>query len=289
MNFVQRFAQELSQPTPRSEHLALAIAGMADGSLDFDDCLHQLDEFAAAVDVALAGLPPGRTQAERFLQVLMFEFGFVGNRENYYDPANSFLHIVLRERVGLPIMLSLVCMAVGRRLGMDVSGVGFPGHFMARYQDEAGAWLLDLFNGEVIECTDADHYLSQIFERPIVMPAEMHRAISAPALARRILNNLRNVYLSRGDYPRAAQVLDYLVVLEPVNPEHWLERGLLNFYSEQWEDASRDLKRFFYFKGWLLQLFGRPATVRTLASNDQSAEQLLQTYWQIEETRRRIN
>jgi regulator of sirC expression with transglutaminase-like and TPR domain len=289
MNFVQRFAQELGQPNPRPENLALAIAGMADATLDMDDCLDQLDAIAAAVDVALAGLPPGRAQAERLLQVLMVEFGFTGNRDNYYDPANSFLHLVLRERVGLPILLSLVCMAVGQRLGMDVSGVGFPGHFMARYQDEAGAWLLDLFNGEVVEAADADHYLSKVFDRPIVLPAEMHQAVSAPALARRILNNLRNVYLSRGDYPMAVRVLDYLLVLEPLDPEHWQERGLLNFYSGAWEDASHDLKRYFYFKGRLLHLFGLQGETHTLAPVEQHDQQLLQTYRQIEETRQRIN
>lgn len=288
-NFVQRFAQELRHPMPRPEHLALAIAGMADAMLDIDHCLRQLDELAAQVEVALAGLPPGREQAERFLYVLAYDFGFTGNRENYYDPYNSFLNIVLRDRVGLPILLSLVCIAIGERLGIDVTGVGFPGHFMARYQDEAGAWLLDLFNGEVIDCSDADRYLSQIFQRPIVLAAEAHQAVTAPALARRILNNLRNVYLSRGDYPMAARVLDYLLVLDPTNADYWQERGLLHFYSEQWEFAARDLKRYFYLKGWLSFIFGLPATGDAPPTVDQYDEQLLQTYWQVEERRRRIN
>lgn len=289
MDFIQRFAQELRHPSPRPEYLALAIAGMADPALDMDHCLRQLDELAAAVAVALADLPPGRAQAERFLHVLMFDFGFTGNRENYYDPLNSFLNVVLRDRVGLPILLSLVCIAVGERLGMDVTGIGFPGHFMARYQDDAGAWLLDLFNGEVVEYSDADHYLSQIFQRPIALPAEMYQAVSAPALARRILNNLRNVYLSRGDYLMAARVLDYLLVLEPANPDHWQERGLLHFYSEAWEFAAHDLKRYFYLKGHLLRIFGLPRGERAATPIDPYDEQLLQTYWQTEEKRQRIN
>lgn len=57
-------------------------------------------------------------------------------------------------------MLSLICMAIGRRLrdrgiNLQIDGVGLPIHFMARYEDEASAWLLDPFHGEVLTEDDA--------------------------------------------------------------------------------------------------------------------------------------
>nr|HMN31369.1 transglutaminase-like domain-containing protein [Caldilineaceae bacterium] len=238
-NFVDQFAQELQRPTPRLERLALAIAGLGSPELDAPGCLRQLDELAELMRVELVGVPAGRPRAERFLAVLTQDFGFTGNQDDYYDPSNSYLNEVLRKRVGLPIMLSLICIALGERLELDVVGGGFPGHFMARYQDALGAWLLDPFHGAVVEPAEADHYLSQLFQRQILLTAEMHRAVSTSALAQRILNNLRNVFLSRGDYSMAASVLDFMLVLAPLDSSLWQERGLLHYYAQQWEYAAR--------------------------------------------------
>ena len=85
----------------------------------------------------------GRARAEDFLHLFNRGLGFRGNRDDYYDPANSFLNVVLERRVGLPITLSLLCVALGQRVGIDIVGMGFPGHFMACYRDDRGAWLFN--------------------------------------------------------------------------------------------------------------------------------------------------
>jgi regulator of sirC expression with transglutaminase-like and TPR domain len=290
MNHVQRFARELQRQNPAPERLALAIAGMAFPELDVGVALDQLATMADHMRRALVGTPPGQARARRFIDVLTHDLGFTGNRDNYYEPANSFLNVVLDQRTGLPIMLSLVCMAMARQLDLDIVGVGFPGHFMARYSDTAGSWLLDPFNGEVVECADADTYLSHLFQRPVTLPPEMHEAVSTVALTQRILNNLRNVYLSRGEYLMAAAVIDYLLVLAPASADLWQERGLLHFYSERWEKAAHDLKRYFFLRGqYLLALGHDPEADAVLATLAPHHRQLLDIFKQIEETRRRLN
>ncbi len=92
----------------------------------------------------------GEPRAQRFLSVINDGLGFRGNRRRYYDPRNSYLNEVLERRLGLPILLSLICISIGRRIGVDIEGLGFPGHFMARYRDEVGVWLLDSFHGNVV-------------------------------------------------------------------------------------------------------------------------------------------
>ena len=73
--------------------------------------------------------PLGRLH--RLREYLFVEQGFAGNREDYYDPRNSFLNDVLDRRQGIPITLSLVLIEVGKRLGLAVEGIGLPGHFIA--------------------------------------------------------------------------------------------------------------------------------------------------------------
>jgi regulator of sirC expression with transglutaminase-like and TPR domain len=299
-NFVRQFSQELQRPAPAPERLALAIAGMAHPDLEMDASLRLLDNMAAQMALALDDVPPGRRRAEHFMHVFTHDLGFCGNRENYYEPANSFLNLVLHERTGLPIMLSLVCLVIAQRIDADVVGVGFPGHFMARYTDAQGSWLLDPFNDEVVECADAESYLSRVFQHPrpeavplrstARLPAEAHAPVSPAALAQRILNNLRNVYLSRSDYRMAACVADYLLVLAPHDAALWQERGLLHFYSEQWDKAIFDLKRYFFFKGQLMLALSHEHNAKmATATLEQQEQQLLEIFYQIEETRRRIN
>src|SRR5687767_2534342 len=103
MNFIHQFTQELQRSNAAPERLALAIAGMAYPKLDVEACLQEIDALAVTMQRSLRAAPPGRAGAARFLDVLNRELGFIGNRENYYDPANSFLNVVLRQHMGLPI------------------------------------------------------------------------------------------------------------------------------------------------------------------------------------------
>lgn len=290
MNFLERFRRELAHREPKAEYLALAIAGMAYPTLDVEEQVAQIDALAAVVRRALHDLPPGYERAARFIDVLHYDLGFSGNREHYYDPDNSYLNVVLRRRVGLPIMLSLLCIAIGRRLQLDVSGLGFPGHFMVRYQDNAGAWLLDPFHHQVMALDAAGSYLSGIFERPVTLSTTMFEPVSAVALAHRILNNLRNVYLSQKNFDMTLHVLNYLLLLAPEEAGLWQEKGILHYHADDWEAASYHLRRYFFLSGQYMLAYGHEKNAdlaqATLSSHDR---QLVEVFQQIEEMRRRIN
>lgn len=290
MTFLDRFRDELADPDPKPEELALLIAGMAYPDLAVEEHVTQLDQLAAVVRRALHGLPAGYERAARLVDVLHYDLGFTGNREYYYDPDNSYFNVVLRRRVGLPIMLSLLCIAIGRRLELDIAGLGFPGHFMARYQDEAGAWLLDPFHNQVMALDAASSYLSGLFERPVTLASDMFTPVSATALAQRILQNLRNVYLSQKNFGMTLQVLEYLLLLTPEEPSLWQEKGLLHYQVDHWEEASYHLRRYFFLAGQYMLAYGHEKNselaTTTLQAHDR---QILAIFQQVEEMRRRIN
>jgi len=290
MTFLEQFRVELQRKEPNPEYLALTIAGMAYPALDIAEELATLDQLAAVVARALHDIPPGYERAVRFIDVLHYDLGFTGNREHYYHPDNSYLNVMLRQRVGLPIMLSLLCMAIGRRLHLDITGMGFPGHFMARYQDQAGTWLLDPFHNQVAALDNANHYLSGIFERPITLSTDMFEPVSATLLAQRILNNLRNVYLSRKNFTMTLTVLDYLLLLTPEEPALWQEKGLLHYQADDWEAASYHLRRYFFLIDQYMLAYGHEKNADMVQATQQPTHrQLLEVFQQIEEMRRRIN
>ena len=156
-------------PDATPEELACAVARLVQPDLDAANCLRQLDELAAFVGRHLE-VDAGHWTAQGLLDCLNGALGFRGNRDDYYDPRNSLLPAVLERRTGLPIMLSLLCMAIGRRLQLQIDGMGFPGHFMARYQDHHGSWLLDPFYATVVAPDEVAAHLEMALGKPVTPP-----------------------------------------------------------------------------------------------------------------------
>ena len=137
------------------------------------------------------------------LGLFVGEGSFVGNRLDYNDPANSMIDRVLENRRGIPISLSVVLMEVARRCGVDVVGIGMPGHFLAALAPEEGGdpeLFIDPFNaGRLMTaagCEDLFHSLvgsGHRFDRRFLAP------VSTSAIVERTLNNLKAVFMQRDD------------------------------------------------------------------------------------------
>jgi regulator of sirC expression with transglutaminase-like and TPR domain len=230
---------------------ALEIARIAYPELDPTASLATLDELA---DTVRPRLMPGFSAVERAMTVSRFLFqdcGFRGNAEDYYDVRNSFLNDVLARRTGIPITLSMVLMEVGRRVGVPVEGVGFPGHFLVRVPAGAGQFLiLDPFHGgqrvgddELLERlrTLADANRGPTFE---AVPAEFLAPTSPRAMLGRMLRNLLRIYLERDADAEALLTVDLLLVLVPQGADEVRTRGYLYERLGCPAAAANDFRRY---------------------------------------------
>jgi regulator of sirC expression with transglutaminase-like and TPR domain len=287
-NPTQHFAAELTLGDP--VRLALAIARIAYPDLDSAQYLESLDEMTRMVEPRVAEAPLGGARALALIQAMRLDLGMRGNIDRYHDAANSFLNLVIDRRTGLPIMLSLVLVAVGKRLGLAVDGAGFPGHFMVRYQDGEGTWFLDPFHGAVMTADDVPAYFMKLFgQSSLKMEASYFEAFPASAWAQRILNNLHSVYLNAGDLPMLSKVLMLMLVLEAERPELWRELGLVQYRRGELTEAGRALRRYFYFQGLMVLSApnsSMPPVTPDLSGDDQQIWQLLE---EIEAARIRWN
>ena len=247
----QLFANELPDASP--ERLALAIARIAYPEVELEHYLAQLDEMAAAIARRVKDAGAGGPRALALIQAMRLDLGLRGNTERYYDAANSYLNLVMDRRTGLPIMLSLILVAVGRRLGLLVDGAGFPGHFMARYEDAEGVWFLDPFHGAVMTPDDVPGYFAKLFgQSSMTMDESYFSPVPSSAWAMRILNNLHAVYINAGELGMLAKVLPLLLVIEPERQDLWQELGLVNYRRGELSLAARALRRYFYLLGHLV-------------------------------------
>ena len=262
MDHLTAFSTALQADSDRPERLALLIGCLVDPALDVESYVRHLDELADQVDQRMPVGAVGRAQAEALINVLHGEFEFFGNVENYYEPGNSFLHRVLDTHLGLPITLSLLYMAVGRRLGIKLHGMGLPGHFMLEYRDVSGVWIIDPFHGKVVAPEELSYYLSQMFQQPIRISVSLEQyRTNASAWILRILNNLRTVYISQHRLADALSVLNYMVIVEPEEANLWRDRGLLHYGLQNMQAAEDDLRRYFLNRNRLHLFIGESEMV----------------------------
>lgn len=255
MTLAESFQRHLQRPDVSAEELALDIACVAAPALDLPAQRARIDLLAQLASARVAALGVEQPSAAQFLAIITDDLAFHGNQDDYYDPRNSLLDAVIDRRTGLPIMLCLICIAIGQRLGLHVEGLGFPSHFMARFADATGEWLLDPFHGAVVAAREAEEYLSSVVGRRMQLTHELFVPVRARDMALRILNNLRAAYFMRGDGERLLDVLRLQTVLAPENPQLWRDRAVLHFRAEAWEEAAHDLRHYFYLLGALPHLF----------------------------------
>ena len=205
------------------EDVALAIATDEYPGLDVDHYRDVLDAWAEQAQVAVDAADRLPRKLVALARLVYRDLGFVGNQEDYYDPRNSFLNDVIERRKGIPISMAVVLMALGRRLGLQVEGVGFPGHFLVRAGGEAGIYLDPFNSGQVLDRADLLELARTVtgsasIARGQLLPVD-HRVIAV-----RMLFNLQQIYERRGDHPKALVASDRLCDLTDA-PFHVRDRG----------------------------------------------------------------
>jgi regulator of sirC expression with transglutaminase-like and TPR domain len=197
--------------------LALRLARDEYPDLDVEAYLSELDGMAHEARTLLRGDFPARVAG--LCRYLFHEMGFHGNNREYYDPRNSYLNQVLDRRTGLPISLSVVAMAVGARAGLEVVGIGLPGHFIAKAVAGSRSILFDPFHGgRQLTPDECELLVEQVTGAPFQATPVNLDALPVGLIVQRMLTNLKGVYLREGDFVRAVRVIKRLRQLVPHDP-----------------------------------------------------------------------
>jgi len=186
-----------------------------------------LDEAAAVVRERAAGTRSSFQKARLLARVLAEELGFAGDEDDYYDPRNVLLGPLLERRKGMPILLSVLWMEVGRRAGIPVAGIGLPGHFIVRVGPPPGT-LADPFAGGVpLTVDDCRRKVKALAGGRVPWRADYLRQMETPALLERVLRNLSGCRGRTGDEAGRFRAVTFLSALRPDEPENLLSRAEL--------------------------------------------------------------
>jgi len=223
--------------------LSLELAKDEYPDLDTQSYIDQIDAYADTLAPRLNGSLEDRTI--ELCQLLFEEEGFQGNCDDYYNPKNTYFNEVLDRKLGLPITLSILAIAVGNRAGLSIQGVGLPGHFIAKASEGDEHVLFDPFNGGQILSVSA---CSQLVEGVTGIPLEMTPSILASTspgmIAVRMLTNLKGVYMRKPDFARAARVIKRLVQLLPCEVMQRRDLGVCLIHDDKPGSAIRHLQAY---------------------------------------------
>jgi regulator of sirC expression with transglutaminase-like and TPR domain len=221
---------------------AMRIAREEYPDLDIEAYRGKIDEFARGLRAKITAKD---RRAVAQLNNLFFErLGFRGNQEDYYDPKNSYLNDVIDRRLGIPISLSTVYCEIGRRLGLDTYGVGFPGHFLVKCILPEEEVLVDCFHARTLSRPECQSLLESMHAGPATLSDEMFEIATAREILSRMLNNLRRIYSGRQDFARAIRWIEMDMELRPDSAQPFRERGMLLIQMEQFGRALADLERY---------------------------------------------
>jgi regulator of sirC expression with transglutaminase-like and TPR domain len=222
---------------------ALVVAQIEHPTVDVDREIARLDALAARSGATAARTP--QAALDRLVAFLFTEEGFRGNADDYYDPRNSCLNDVLARRLGIPITLYVLMMEIGRRVGLQVNGVGLPGHFIVGATIGARRIFLDPFNGgAVLTPESAEDVASRAVGRPVKLE-EAHWTPCGPRqIVVRMLRNLKGIYAKREDWDRALAVVDRLLVLDDTSGVHRRDRGTVLVRMGRLHEGAREWERY---------------------------------------------
>ena len=242
---VKDLATVLAQSEARTDLIraGLLVARLDNEEVDVDAYCDEL----ARMERELAGrLAPNSTESEKLelLRKFLFEdHGFHGSRHDYYSRANSYLNEVLDDREGLPITLSVIYLQLARGIGLNVDGVGLPGHFVvAHLASDGTTQLIDVFEGaKLLSREEAKAKLKETLGRE--PDDNVFAPVTKRAIITRMLHNLLSV--SDSEPKMLHRYLNAILVIDPDSSQHRWLRAIVRYRLRDRAAALTDVE-------WLL-------------------------------------
>jgi regulator of sirC expression with transglutaminase-like and TPR domain len=234
-----------ADPSADLTRIALEIARDAYPGLDAERYLHKI---SALADRARDRCAPGtrlRPLLGHINWVLFIEERFRGDDEQYYDPRNSYLNQVIDRRSGIPITLSTLYLAVAQRLGLEMSGVNLPAHFVLRAGSGTEAVFVDAYHGgQLLDREGCERRVAQVTGQDVRLPLSAFAPCPPTTIVARLLRNLKGIYLREHNFEAALPVLRRLVALEPSDAVERRDLGVACLHADRPGEAVEHLQDY---------------------------------------------
>ena len=239
--------RRLVEGDPRADltRVALEIAADAYPGLEARPYLDRIDDLAGRVRERCPAGARARRVLGQINWVLFVEERFRGNADAYYDPRNSYLNEVLDRKVGIPISLSVLYLAVADRLGLRMAGVNLPAHFVLRTLEPGDPLFVDPFHtGALLDAEGCSRRIAELTGRPVSLTDSQLDPCATPTVVARMLRNLKAIYIQADDYASAVPVLRRLAAVRVDDPAESRDWGMVSLYAGRPGEAVAPLQAY---------------------------------------------
>lgn len=165
---------------------------------------------------------------------------FRPNRDDYYNPSNSFLNVVIRRKIGIPITLSIVYMRVAESLNFKLVPVSFPSHFLIKYILEGESEIIiDPYNeGRIMDDYSLKQLLDQTAPRlSVALTRDFVARASVTKVMIRMLNNLKTSYFECQDIDKAELVNEMILHIHSNDQYGLRDKGMIMLKRKYQQEA----------------------------------------------------
>ena len=246
---------------------ALLIAQGERPGLDIDGYEAQLREWGLRLEARVHPAAEPLVQIETANELLFGELGFHGNEEDYSDPRNLLLDEVIERRTGIPITLTVIYVEVCRAAGLDMRGVGMPGHVIVRNaaRPHEETLFVDVFRGgALLTVADCERIVGSIYGSATPFRDHFLDPVTPRQLLQRLLYNLKANALRRGYEAQAERAIELLLALAPWDLDEMRDRGRLRERLGRYTEALTDLETYLEYRPGARDASTVADTVRSL-------------------------
>jgi len=210
--------------------------------LNISKYVEKINEMGNSLKIKIGQVKNSTYHISMLNEYLFDELGFDGAEEDYYDPGNSFLNVVLDKKTGIPITLSIIYAEVAKSIGLNLQIIGFPGHVIVKYKEEI---ILDPFySGRLLTIEDLEEILTRNFGEVDVLVPEYLNEATTDQLLTRLLRNLKNAYTQSYAYNNAMKCTDMILGMQPESPEEIRDKGILEERLLRYDKAIPLLNKY---------------------------------------------
>ena len=227
-----------------------SLAQDAEPQLDLQALVTEVDKLLHKLRQRLPADAGALTRLRMLHHYFYKELGFGGNRNDYYAARNSYLHEVVRTRMGIPVSLAVLWLELARGIQLRADGISFPGHFLLKVRLPDGYVVIDPMNGQSLSPDELGERLEPMRERlgalsDEELPLALYlQAASSQDIVGRMLRNLKEIHRSNEDWSRLVAVQDRMLVLYPGGWSEWRDRGYAHAQIGNTAQAVQDLETY---------------------------------------------
>lgn len=201
--------------------------------LDIQNTLKKIDSMGGELSLSIKKLLPLRpTQLIDEINNYLYNVkGFEPNFQDYYNPLNSYLNVVLDRKTGIPITLSILYMRIAQNLRFTLYPVNFPSHFLLKHvlDGDNSEIIIDPFNkGRIMDDYSLKELLVQYYPNlNITLTRGFVEKATAAQVIIRMLNNLKSSYYDSHDLEKAEVANEMILCMDQYNPDAIRDKGLI--------------------------------------------------------------